>query len=114
MTEPTLPIARPAGHEPATPTLVTTGLLYLVILDRVKTAISIPDETFERAERRARELGVSRSQLYSTAVQKWLDSHETRRLTEQIDQALGDVFDDENRDFLLRASAKLATHSQVE
>jgi metal-responsive CopG/Arc/MetJ family transcriptional regulator len=79
----------------------------------VKTAISIPDETFERAERRARELGVSRSQLYSTAVEKWLDSHDTKHLTEQIDQVLGSVPVDEDRGFLSRASAKLAAHSQT-
>jgi hypothetical protein len=35
---------------------------------RVKTAISIPDATFERAERRARALGVSRSEFYAKAV----------------------------------------------
>lgn len=79
----------------------------------MKTAISIPDQTFERAERRARELGVSRSQLYSTAVEGWLDSHDTRHLTEQIDQVLASVPADEDRDFLSRASAKLAAHSQT-
>ncbi|MGH2834994.1 MAG: hypothetical protein ACRDK4_13985 [Solirubrobacteraceae bacterium] len=79
----------------------------------MKTAISIPDETFERAECRARELGVSRSQLYSTAVEKWLDNHDSRHLTEQIDQVLASVPDDPDMGFLSRASAKLAAHSQT-
>jgi len=79
----------------------------------MKTAISIPDETFARAERRAHELGVSRSQLYSTAVEDWLDSHDATHLTEQIDQALVAVPSDEDSAFLSRAAAKLASHEQT-
>lgn len=78
----------------------------------MKTAISIPDATFERAERRAHELGVSRSQLYSTAVEGWLDSHDAGHLTEQIDQVLAAVPGDEDTAFLSRAAARLATHVQ--
>jgi hypothetical protein len=74
----------------------------------VKTAISIPDATFERAERRAHELGVSRSQLYSTAVEGWLDSHDAGHVTEQIDQVLAAVPDHEEVGFMSRAAAKLA------
>lgn len=77
----------------------------------MKTAISIPDETFERAERRAHELGVSRSQLYSNAVEGWLDRYDAGRVTEQIDQVLAAVPDDEDGGFLSRAAAKLATHT---
>jgi hypothetical protein len=79
----------------------------------MKTAISIPDVTFARAERRAHELGVSRSQLYSTAVEDWLDSHDATHLTEQIDQVLAAVPNDVDSGFLSRAAAKLATHEQA-
>jgi hypothetical protein len=78
----------------------------------VKTAISIADETFERAERRARELGVSRSQLYSTAVKDWLDSHDAQRITGQIDEALAASPADVDTQFLSRAAAKLATRAK--
>jgi metal-responsive CopG/Arc/MetJ family transcriptional regulator len=75
----------------------------------VKTAVSIPDATFERAERRARELGVSRSELYSKAVQRMLDAHEHEQITEQIDRALETAEPLEQEiAFLSRAAAQLA------
>ena len=74
----------------------------------MKTAISIPDATFERAERRARELGVSRSELYRRAVQRMLDAHDQERITEQIDEALLLAPQEEEIAFLSRAAAKLA------
>jgi ABC-type transporter Mla subunit MlaD len=39
----------------------------------MKTAISVPDETFRAADRAAEQLGWSRSQLYSRAVQEFLE-----------------------------------------
>ena len=43
----------------------------------MKTAISIPDETFEAAETLAGRLGLSRSELYATAVAEYLARHRT-------------------------------------
>ncbi len=54
----------------------------------MKTAISVPDETFDRAERRAGDLGVSRSEFFSRAAQRYLDELDARSLTGQIDSAL--------------------------
>jgi len=73
----------------------------------VKTAISIPDATFQRAERCAHELGMSRSELYSKAVERWLDASERRQITEQIDRALADAPIGEELEFLKRAAAGL-------
>jgi metal-responsive CopG/Arc/MetJ family transcriptional regulator len=39
----------------------------------MKTAISIPDEVFEAAERTAKAPGVSRSEFYATAVREDLE-----------------------------------------
>jgi predicted DNA-binding protein len=61
---------------------------YPVILDVVKTAISVPDETFERADRQAAALGVSRSELYTTAVQRYLDQLEEESLVAGINAAV--------------------------
>src|SRR6266511_1777128 len=41
----------------------------------MKTAISIPDDVFEEAERLATELQTSRSQLYSRALQEFVARH---------------------------------------
>ena len=54
----------------------------------MKTAISIPDETFERASRRARALGMSRSEFFATAAVRYLDELEAHSLTQEIDQAV--------------------------
>ncbi len=54
----------------------------------MKTAISVPDETFQRVERRAAELGLSRSEFYATAAARYLDDLERQSLTAKINQAL--------------------------
>lgn len=41
----------------------------------MKTAISIPDDLFESADALAARLGVSRSQLYATAVAEYVAKH---------------------------------------
>jgi Ribbon-helix-helix protein, copG family len=55
---------------------------------RVKTAISVPDETFEQATRQAAELGISRSEFFARAARRYLDELAVRSVTQQIDQAL--------------------------
>lgn len=54
----------------------------------MKTAISVPDETFERVEQAAKRLGVSRSEFYSRAAQSWLDALEDEDTTEAINSAI--------------------------
>ncbi len=66
---------------------VTPGY-YPVILAGMKTAISMPDDTFERASRRAKQLGVSRSEFFATAAVRYLAELDRKSLTARIDQAL--------------------------
>lgn len=54
----------------------------------MKTAISLPDETFDRASRRASDLGMSRSEFFARAAQHYLDELDNQSLTGQIDSAL--------------------------
>jgi metal-responsive CopG/Arc/MetJ family transcriptional regulator len=54
----------------------------------MKTAISLPDDTFERASRRATELGMSRSEFFARAAQRYLDDLDEESTTRQIDVAL--------------------------
>jgi len=51
----------------------------------VKTAISIPDPIFEAAEKLARRLGISRSQLYSKAIDSLIEKYRYSGVTEQLD-----------------------------
>ncbi|MGE5829787.1 MAG: ribbon-helix-helix domain-containing protein [Micromonosporaceae bacterium] len=64
----------------------------------MKTAISIPDETFERADRQAAALGVSRSELYTTAVQRYLDQLEEESMVAGINAAVDMVGGDDSSD----------------
>jgi metal-responsive CopG/Arc/MetJ family transcriptional regulator len=54
----------------------------------VKTAISIPDELFERAERQRLVTSMSRSEFYASAIRSLLDRIESDDLTTHINAAL--------------------------
>lgn len=51
----------------------------------MKVAISLPDPVFLAAERLARRMRVSRSQLYATALGEYVAEHDDARVTEQLD-----------------------------
>ena len=55
----------------------------------MKTAISIPDEVFESAEKFAKQTGVSRSELYVTALRSFLEEHRSDRVTEKFNEVYG-------------------------
>ena len=52
----------------------------------MKTAISIPDDVFEAADRAAKKLGVSRSKLYATAVHEYVKRHRTEDITTKLNE----------------------------
>ena len=55
----------------------------------VKTAISIPEKLFETGEEFARERGMSRSELYTTALRRYLEEHRGEMITERLDEIYG-------------------------
>jgi hypothetical protein len=56
----------------------------------MKTAISIPDPVFDAAEDLATRLGMSRSQLYTTAVKRYLDSFNDEAVTQALNELYAD------------------------
>lgn len=56
----------------------------------MKTAISIPDPLFEAAERFAKRMRLSRSELYAVALQEYLKAHRSDRTKEQLDAIYAD------------------------
>jgi metal-responsive CopG/Arc/MetJ family transcriptional regulator len=54
----------------------------------MKTAISVPDDTFDQASQRARDLGMSRSEFFARAARHYLDELDAESITHQIDAAL--------------------------
>lgn len=57
----------------------------------MKTAISIPDKIFESAEKMAKRLGVSRSELYVSAIQEYLARHTDEHVTEELNNIYSDT-----------------------
>ena len=66
----------------------------------MKTAVSIPDEVFDKVERLARGAGRSRSEVYSAALVEYVARHAPDEVTEAMDrvcervgaEAEGDAF----------------------
>jgi len=52
----------------------------------MKTAVSLPEDLFQRAEVTARKLRVSRSQLYARAITEFLERSESDRVTERLNE----------------------------
>jgi metal-responsive CopG/Arc/MetJ family transcriptional regulator len=50
----------------------------------MKTAISLPDSVFAEAEALAKQLGLSRSELYSTALQAYLSKHNRQQILSKL------------------------------
>lgn len=56
----------------------------------MKTAISIPDELFDAADREAERLGISRSQLFQKALAAYLRQHDEDTITESLNRVYSD------------------------
>ncbi len=57
----------------------------------MKTAVSIPDDVFEGAERLARRTNRSRSRLFSDALKEYLARHTPDKVTEAMNSALAQI-----------------------
>jgi hypothetical protein len=52
----------------------------------MKTAISIPNPLFEAAEALAKQLGVSRSELYARALASFLRAYDKASITQRLNE----------------------------
>jgi len=57
----------------------------------MKTAVSIPDDVFEGAERLARRAKKSRSQLFSDAVREYVARHAPDEVTAAMDRVCSEL-----------------------
>jgi metal-responsive CopG/Arc/MetJ family transcriptional regulator len=79
-------IIRPA--EEATPAKAPRAFGYT---KGMKTAVSIPDEVFESAERLARRTKKSRSQVFSEALREYVARHASDEVTEAMDRVCSEL-----------------------
>jgi predicted DNA-binding protein len=72
----------------------------------MKTAISVPDETYDRADRVAKAHGMNRSQFYSRAADRYADELESADLTAAIDAVVDVANADESTQFAVAAGRR--------
>jgi metal-responsive CopG/Arc/MetJ family transcriptional regulator len=63
----------------------------------MKTAVSIPDDVFKRAEQLARRAGRSRSEVYSAALREYVARHSVDEVVETMNrvcESVGNQADD--------------------
>ena len=75
----------------------------------MRTLISIPDETFQEAERRADALGISRSEFFTVAAMHYIDELDAQSLTSRIDAAIDLVGEDESSGTAVSAGRRVLT-----
>jgi predicted transcriptional regulator len=77
----------------------------------MKTAVSIPDDVYRRAEELAEQTNRTRSRLYSDALGEYLARHETDAVTTGMNEALVGI--DEGTDtFLASANRSVLAKSE--
>ena len=77
----------------------------------MKTAVSIPDDVFEGAERLARRSKKSRSQLFSDALKEYIARHEAEEITEAFDRVCADLKDSRD-EFVSSAGRRILEQSE--
>jgi hypothetical protein len=75
----------------------------------MKTAVSIPDDVFEKAEHLARRMKKSRSQLFCNALEEYVDRHAPDRVTEAINKVCAEL-GIESDPFVSAASRRILEH----
>lgn len=73
----------------------------------MKTAISVPDGVFRKAEQYARRAKKSRSQVYSEAVAEYLARHVPDAITETMNDVCAELGGDQRDDFVVAASRRV-------
>ena len=57
----------------------------------MKTAVSLPDDVFERAERLAHRARRSRSEVYAAALREYGARHEPDEVTDALNEVVADI-----------------------
>ena len=77
----------------------------------MKTAVSIPDEIFQRAERLAKRDRRSRSELYAAALDEYVARHSPDEVTDAMNLICDRVGDEEDT-FVAAASRRVLDRSE--
>ncbi len=69
----------------------------------MKIAISVPDEIFDQVERLTKEYCCSRSQVFTMAVQEFMERHRAKKLLQELNGAYRDEDTREETDLKQRS-----------
>jgi metal-responsive CopG/Arc/MetJ family transcriptional regulator len=72
----------------------------------MKTAVTIPDDVFEKVERFARREKRSRSEVFSTALREYITRHAPDEVTEAINRAVDEI-GDQKEEFVAAAAHRV-------
>jgi metal-responsive CopG/Arc/MetJ family transcriptional regulator len=72
-------------------------------MSTIKTAISIDESLFRKAEELAEELQISRSLLYARAVEEFVRGHERNQILRELNEVYGEEMEAQDLGFLQRA-----------
>lgn len=79
-----------------------------VILKAMKTAISVPDDVFQQVEIAAKRMRISRSEVFTRAVRRFLATAQDAEIKASYDAAFGDDDGEPQSDDFRRAAARKA------
>ena len=77
----------------------------------MKTAVSIPDDVFEGAQRLARRTKRSRSRVFSDALREYLARHSPEEVTEAVNKACAEIGEAKDQ-FVASAARRVLERSQ--
>jgi metal-responsive CopG/Arc/MetJ family transcriptional regulator len=72
----------------------------------MKTAVSVPNDVFVKAEQLAQAAGRSRSDVYSAALREYVARHDPDEVTQAINRAMDELGDDATPDEFVRSAAR--------
>ena len=98
-----LPFTRSFGTQPDPPVRQKHPGSYTA---GMKTAVSIPDDVFEKVERFARRARRSRSEVFSAALREYMARHAPDEVTEAINRAVDEI-GDQTDEFVAAAARRV-------
>ena len=77
----------------------------------MKTAVSIPDDVFEKAERFAKRAKRSRSEVFAAALREYVSRHSPDEVTDAMDRVCSEV-EDQRDEFVNAAGKRLLSKTE--
>lgn len=81
----------------------------------MKVAVSIPDETFAKAEAFAKRRSLSRSRVYANAIQEYMARHRDEDLTAMANAIADEMTDEDHKEqeaWLRAGAATVLKHTE--